>query len=106
MVDDTLTLQVFVAKWSGVQRSERASVQEHFLDLCALFGQPSPTTADPIGSWYTFEKGVTKTGSGRGFADFWKRGYFAGEYKKKRRGLRSAPPLPRATGKPATSRRL
>ena len=85
-----MTPQQFVAKWRGVQLSERASVQEHFLDLCALFGQPSPATADPTGTWYTFEKGVTKTGGGQGFADVWKRGFFAWEYKKKRRDLGAA----------------
>ena len=90
MVGGTLTPQEFVAKWRGVQLSERASVQEHFLDLCALFGQESPATADPTGSWYTFEKGVTKTGGGQGFADVWKRGFFAWEYKKKRRDLGAA----------------
>jgi len=90
MVGGTLTPQEFVAKWRGVQLSERASVQEHFLDLCALFGQASPATADPTGSWYTFEKGVTKTGGGQGFADVWKRGFFAWEYKKKKRDLGAA----------------
>jgi hypothetical protein len=90
MVGGTLTPQEFVTKWRGVQLSERASVQEHFLDLCALFGQESPATADPTGSWYTFEKGVTKTGGGQGFADVWKRGFFAWEYKKKKRDLAAA----------------
>jgi len=90
MSGGTLTPQAFVAKWRGAQLSERASVQEHFLDLCALFGQPSPATADPTGAWYTFEKGVTKTGGGQGFADVWKRGHFAWEYKKKRRDLGAA----------------
>ncbi len=85
-----MTPQQFAAKWRGVQLSERASVQEHFLDLCALFGQPSPATADPTGTWYTFEKGVTKTGGGQGFADVWKRGFFAWEYKKKKRDLGAA----------------
>jgi len=75
-----LSPQAFVAKWRGAQLS----------DLCALFGQESPATADPTGSWYTFEKGVTKTGGGQGFADVWKRGFFAWEYKKKRRDLDAA----------------
>ncbi len=90
MVGGTLTPQAFVTKWRGVQLSERASVQEHFLDLCALFGQPSPASADPTGAWYTFEKGVAKTGGGQGFADVWKRGSFAWEYKKKKRDLDAA----------------
>ncbi len=90
MVGGTLTPQEFVTKWRGAQLSERASVQEHFLNLCILFGQPSPADADPTGSWYTFEKGVTKTGGGQGFADVWKRGFFAWEYKKKKRDLGEA----------------
>jgi len=85
-----LTPQLFVTKWRGVRQSERAVAQQHFLDLCALFGQPAPATADPTGAWYTFEKGVTKTGGGQGFADVWKRGHFAWEYKKKRQDLAAA----------------
>jgi len=90
MSGNPMTPQRFVAKWRGVQLSERASVQEHFLDLCALFGQPSPATADPTGTWFAFEKGVTKSGGGQGFADVWMRGHFAWEYKKKRRDLGEA----------------
>ncbi|HEX5506683.1 MAG TPA: DNA methyltransferase, partial [Thermomicrobiales bacterium] len=90
MAGATLTPQQFVTKWRGVRLSERASVQEHFLDLCALFGQPTPATADPTGAWYTFEKGVAKTGGGQGFADVWKRGHFAWEYKKRRKDLVAA----------------
>jgi hypothetical protein len=85
-----MTPQQFATKWRGAQLSERASVQEHFLDLCALFGQSSPASADPTGTWFTFEKGVTKTGGGQGFADVWKRGFFAWEYKKQKRDLGAA----------------
>jgi hypothetical protein len=85
-----LTPQAFVAKWRGVELSERASVQEHFLDLCALFGHPTPAAADPTGDFFTFEKGITKTGGGQGFADVWKRGFFAWEYKKRRKDLAAA----------------
>src|SRR5918998_1719633 len=86
----TLTPQGFAAKWRGVRQTERAVAQQHFLDLCALFGQETPAAADPLGEWFTFEKGVTKTGGGQGFADVWKRGYFAWEYKKKRKDLAAA----------------
>lgn len=47
-------------------------------------------SADPRGEWFTFEKGVTKTGGGDGFADVWKRNYFAWEYKKKKANLEAA----------------
>lgn len=39
---------------------------------------------------YAFERGATKTTGGKGWADVWKRGYFAWEYKGKRKNLRDA----------------
>lgn len=80
----------FAAKWRGVQTSERASAQSHFLDLCSLLGEPGPTEADPTGSWYAFEKGAEKLDGHDGFADVWKKGYFAWEYKGKRKDLKAA----------------
>jgi type II restriction/modification system DNA methylase subunit YeeA len=80
----------FIRKWKPVALTERATAQEHFLDLCRLFGHPSPAEDDPIGERFTFEKGVSKTGGGEGFADVWKKGFFAWEYKKKRRDLGKA----------------
>jgi type II restriction/modification system DNA methylase subunit YeeA len=77
--------QEFVAKWSNVALTERASSQPHFEDLCRLLDQPTPTDADPTGEFYTFEKGAEKTpgltSGKRGWADVWKKGYFAWEYK-------------------------
>ncbi len=80
----------FAAKWRGVTTGERASAQSHFLDLCAMLGEPGPTQADPTGSWYAFEKGAEKLAGGEGFADVWKRGFFAWEYKGKGRDLKAA----------------
>jgi len=94
-VPDTPAL--FIAKWSPVTLPERASTQEHFLDLCHLLGQPTPAEADATGAEYTFEKGVAVTGPApsrrgsvgvpagetRGFADVWWRGKFGWEYKRK-----------------------
>src|SRR3974377_1781729 len=85
-----MTPQQFINKWKPVALTERATAQSHFNDLCALFGQDDPITADPLGEWFTFEKGVTKTGGGEGFADVWKKGFFAWEYKKKKRNLDEA----------------
>jgi len=62
--------------------TERAAAHTHFLDLCKLFEHDDPVSADPTGEWFTFEKGATKTGGGEGFADVWKKNYFAWEYKK------------------------
>ena len=85
-----MTPQQFVAKWKPVALTERAAAHSHFLDLCALLGHDDPVKADPKGEWFAFEKGATKTGGGEGFADVWKKGFFAWEYKKKKRDLNVA----------------
>jgi hypothetical protein len=85
-----MTPSEFAAKWRGVTTGERASAQSHFLDLCAMLDEPGPTQADPTGSWYAFEKGAGKLAGGDGFADVWKKGFFAWEYKGKRKDLKAA----------------
>ncbi len=79
----------FIAKWQASTRNERAAAQEHFLDLCALLGEPTPNT-DPTGAAYAFEKGATKASGGDGWADVWRRGRFAWEYKGKHKDLDAA----------------
>lgn len=83
----SLTPQAFAEKWAGAALSEKSSYQQHFLDLCAMLGQPAPADVDPKGEFYTFQKGVEKTGGGKGFADVWYRGRFAIEYKGKHKDL-------------------
>jgi hypothetical protein len=79
----------FIAKWNASTRNERAACQEHFIDLCQLLDKPTPG-ADPTGENYAFEKGATKfTGEG-GWAEVWKRGCFAWEYKKQPGDLNAA----------------
>ena len=85
-----MTPQDFIRKWKPVALTERATAQEHFLDLCRLLDHPTPAEDDPTGERFTFEKGVSKTGGGDGFADVWKKGFFAWEYKKKKRDLDKA----------------
>jgi hypothetical protein len=74
-----MTPQEFIAKWKKAQLSERSAAQQHFLDLCELLGQSKPAAADPEGAWYTFERGVHKTGGGEGWADVWMKGKFANQ---------------------------
>ena len=76
----------FISKWSQVTTLERATVQSHFNDLCHLLEEKTPHEADPTGEWFAFEKGVEKTGSGRGWADVWKKGCFGWEYKSRSGG--------------------
>lgn len=90
----------FVAKWKAVELSERSAAQAHFLDLCALLGHDTPASLDPKGTWFTFEKGVRKRGGDKGekpkgkgeqgWADVWKKSFFAIEYKRKGRSLQDA----------------
>ncbi len=90
MTPAPLTPQAFAKKWAGAALSERASYQQHFLDLCDVLSQPAPAEADPSGSFYAFEKGVEKTGGGKGFADVWYEGHFAFEYKGRHKDLGAA----------------
>jgi type II restriction/modification system DNA methylase subunit YeeA len=85
-----MTPSEFAAKWRGVTTGERASAQSHFGDLCRMLGEPTPTDADPTGSWYAFEKGDEKFDGRDGYADVWKKGFFAWEYKGKRKDRKAA----------------
>lgn len=44
-----MTVTDFIAKWRRSERTERSAAQEHFLDLCEVFGQPKPGEVDPAG---------------------------------------------------------
>lgn len=83
-----MTPKEFIEKWRDNPLKERASYQLHFIDLCSLIGVPTPTPA--TAETYCFEKGATRTGAGRGWADVWKQGYFAFEYKATHRKLDDA----------------
>lgn len=88
---DGLTPQQFIAKWQASRLTERAGSQSHFNDLCRLLDEPTPTDADPSGTWYAFEKGAKKTGGDRkGWADVWKKGCFGWEYKGRHKDLDAA----------------
>src|SRR5882724_5181868 len=99
-----MTPAEFKRKWARYSGKETAAYQEHFNDLCVLLGQPTPATADPTGSEsFCFQKRVVKDAElfaleesdrvaeepdadhERGFADVWKRGFFAWEYKGKKK---------------------
>src|SRR6266705_3096390 len=104
-----MTPAEFKKKWARYSGKETAAYQEHFNDLCALLGQPTPATADPTGSEsFCFQKRVVKDAElfaleesdriaekpeaerERGFADVWKKSCFAWEYKGKKKNLDAA----------------
>ncbi len=76
-----MTPEELIGHWSpgggGYGMSERGGAQPHFIDLCKVLGVEAPNDAEN----YTFEKGTLKLGEKRGFADVFKRGCFAWEYK-------------------------
>jgi hypothetical protein len=81
----------FVRKWGAGGRaaklSERAGAQSHFRDLCSVLRVDSPD--DPEN--YCFERHFRKKGDdSSGYADVWKRGCFAWEYKAPKGDLRKA----------------
>ncbi|WP_217443239.1 class I SAM-dependent DNA methyltransferase [Burkholderia diffusa] len=85
-----ITPQQFIAKWSRSTLKERSAAQEHFIDLCNLLNEPTPAEVDPHGEWFCFERGATKVGGGKGWADVWRRHCFAWEYKGKHKDLTTA----------------
>jgi len=101
-----MTPAEFKRKWARFTGKESAAYQEHFGDLCRLLQQPTPAEADPSGEEsFCFQKRVVKDAelfeldeSGgdaaepneRGFADVWKKGCFAWEYKGKKKNLDEA----------------
>ena len=100
-----MTAAEFKKKWGRSMAKETASYQEHFIDLCRLLEQPTPNEADPSGSdFFCFQKRVVKDAelfelhetpdagepAERGFADVWKKGCFAWEYKGKKKNLDEA----------------
>jgi type II restriction/modification system DNA methylase subunit YeeA len=75
-----MTPQTFIETWKNSDLNEKQGAQTHFNGLCKLLGVPEPSGAS-LSDGYGFEINVDKVGGGRGFADAWKRGCFAWEYK-------------------------
>lgn len=103
-----MTPAKFKKKWARYGGKETSAYQEHFNDLCALLEHPTPAAADPTGTEsFCFQKRVVKDAElfaikgpnriaeqpderERGFADVWKKGFFAWEYKGKKKNLDAA----------------
>ena len=85
-----MTPSEYKAKWNASTLKERSAAQENFIDLCHLVGHETPAKLDPEGKFFCFEKGAKKLGGGNGWADVWKRHFFAIEYKGKHKDLDAA----------------
>ncbi len=85
-----MTPDEFIKKWRPSALSESSGSQQHFLDLCELLDESKPAEVDSEGDWYTFQKDAKKDTGAPGWADVWKRGHFAWEYKGKHKDLDAA----------------
>jgi type II restriction/modification system DNA methylase subunit YeeA len=85
-----LTVADFVHRWKIFSQTENAGAQSHFNDLCEILGEKRPAESDSAGENYAFQKHVSKTRGGKGFADVWKRDHFGWEYKGKHKNLTKA----------------
>ncbi len=75
-----MTPDKFISDWKHSTLNERQGAQTHFNQLCALIDVPEPSGTS-LRDGYGFEVNVDKVGGGQGYADAWKRGCFAWEYK-------------------------
>ncbi|NUA32158.1 type IIL restriction-modification enzyme MmeI [Cupriavidus basilensis] len=77
-----MTPEEFIARWASNTQNERSAGQSFFNDLCDLVGVPRPTDEPSNQLRYGFEGLVEKSSGGRGFADVYWLGHFAGEFKR------------------------
>ncbi len=85
-----MNVSEFIAKWEKSELTERSASQTHFNELCEVLGHQKPTDMDARGDFFTFDKGTSKQGGGKGWADVWYKGHFAWEYKGKHKDLAAA----------------
>ena len=85
-----MTPDKFIRQWKASDLNERQGAQLHFSGLCKLLGEPEPSGTSLMDEGYGFEINVDKVGGGSGYADAWKRGCFAWEYKSPGGDLRAA----------------
>lgn len=85
-----MTPHAFIAKWGpggpAYELNEEQGAQSHFIDLCDLLGVPRPGSEPG----YLFEQGGRIAGQAAGYADVYKRGFFAWENKAPGKNLDAA----------------
>ncbi|MEN9461731.1 MAG: hypothetical protein RIS84_1751, partial [Pseudomonadota bacterium] len=85
-----MSVDEFIKTWQNSTLTERSASQQHFVQLCHLLGEKTPAEVDPDGTFFTFEKAVTKASGTSGRADVWLRNCFIWEYKGKNKDLNAA----------------
>ena len=97
----------FAAKWAGSTRDRACRLPGALHRPLPDARRPDPQRGRPDRRLVRLREGRGKPGGGDGFADVWKRGHFAWEYKGKRkdldRRLQPAAPVSGGARKPAAS---
>jgi len=76
-----MNAQEFVNIWRHNTQKETSFDREHFNNLCALIGHPTPNAFDPTGKIFGFQSDLKKSSGAKGYADVWYKDHFAWEYK-------------------------
>jgi hypothetical protein len=80
------SVAAFIKKWGldgkAHKLSERSGAQTHFLELCDLLGVEKPSDNPGDAESYCFERSMKGVTGEVRYADVWKRGCFAWEYKR------------------------
>lgn len=105
-----LTPQDFVSKWKRAEARERQSVQEHFLDLCALAGHETAHAGQPEGHALRLRDGRSQDQRQFGLGRRGETGVFRlgvqGQRLGRRQSLRAIIALSGCAAKPAPADRL
>ena len=105
-----LSVAQFQHKWQGVTLKERSACAVALQRPVPLLGVPTPTDADPTGSFYTFERGAEKTDGGarlgRRLVSRALRLGVQGPARRPEQAVPPAAPVPRGPGEPAAPGRL
>lgn len=81
-----MTPEKFIQTWTENDLTERAGAQPFIEDLCELLQLEKPRSSEN----FCYEKGAIKDSGKQGWADVWKRDFFAWENKKPKRNLNHA----------------
>ncbi|MEX2236469.1 MAG: DNA methyltransferase [Dehalococcoidia bacterium] len=85
-----MNAQEFAAKWKASTLKESQGDRAQFEDICRLVGHPTPSDADPDGSFFVYQRRTAKDNGRLGFADVWYKGHFGWEFKSKGDDLEEA----------------
>lgn len=99
-------VESFITRWENSGAAERANYQMFLAELCDILGipRPDPTTPDPEGNHYVFDRAITRINpdgtTSTNYIDFYKAAHFVCETKQ---GVDDSAPSSVPTTKAATT---